>query len=316
MTLIEPVADRPRRTSMPSGQAMSRSDRPPHFLMCAPEHFAVVYAINPWMEPKGWARNDRELGAAARDEWQRLHRTLLALGASIELIPPVLGLPDLVFTANAAVVLNGLALLSRFRHQERSGEEPHFEAVFAKLRANGLIDALTKLPRGVVLEGAGDCVFDESRNLFWLGYGQRSDAAAASLIAETFATEVVALELTDPRFYHMDTALCPLPNGEVMYVPGAFTRAGQASIRERVAPADRIEITIEDASRLAANAVALGRALVLAGCSRRLGDELTERGYRVIATPLSAFLRSGGAAFCLTLRLDRRPRPTLATAAA
>src|ERR1700704_3472249 len=147
------------------------------FLMCAPEHFAVSYAINPWMDPQSWARDTRARAPAAH-EWADLHRKLGELGAMIELVPAASGLPDLVFTANAAVVLDRQALLARFRHPERQGEEAHFEAAFRSLEARGLIDGVRKLPEGVVLEGAGDCVFDATRKLFWLGYGQRSDAQA------------------------------------------------------------------------------------------------------------------------------------------
>ena len=275
------------------------------FLMCRPEHFAVSYSINPWMKPKRWA-GDAGAHAAAEREWAALHRQLIKLGAAIELVPPVPGLPDLVFTANAAVVLDGKALLARFRHPQRQREEEHFAAAFRALQARGLIDAVRKLPKGLVLEGAGDCVWDARRNLFWMGYGPRSDAGAARAVKEMFGQDVVALELADARFYHMDTALAPLPGGEVMYLPSAFTAAGLAAIRERVAPDERIEIAIEDGRRLAANAVSLGSTLIMSGCGPRLRAQLAERGYEVVATPLSSFLRSGGSAFCLTLRLDRR----------
>jgi len=276
------------------------------FLMCAPEHFAVSYAINPWMDPQSWAREDRAHAAASRQEWLGLHRCLTQLGAAIELVPPAPGVPDLVFTANAAVVLDRTALLARFRHPERQCEERHFEAAFRALQARGIIDTVRHLPAGLVLEGAGDCVLDRTRNLFWMGYGPRSDAAARPAVEELFGLEAVSLELADPRFYHMDTALSPLPGGEVMYFPGAFTANGRAVIHERVEPDQRIEIGSEDAAQLAANAVCVGDALVMSGCGDRLRAELNERGYRVIVVPLPSFLRSGGAAFCLTLRLDLR----------
>src|SRR5262247_85609 len=211
-------------------------------LMCRPEHFAVSYAINPWMDPQSWARDALAHAAAAR-EWDGLHRKLLALGTAIELVAPAAGLPDLVFTANAAVVLDRQVLLARFRHPERQREEGHFATAFHALQAHGLIDAVRKLPNGLVLEGAGDCVWDARRNLFWMGHGPRSDAAAARAVEDMFGRDVMALELADPRFYHMDTALAPLPGGEVMYLPSAFTAAGAAAIRQRVAPPARIEIT-------------------------------------------------------------------------
>jgi N-dimethylarginine dimethylaminohydrolase len=278
----------------------------PRFLMCRPSHFAVTYAINPWMNPHTWACAGRALGAAAWREWAGLHQTLCDLGAAIELVPPVPDLPDLVFTANAAVVLDRTALLARFRHPERRREEPYFAAAFRALQATGILDAVRTLPQPLVLEGAGDCVFDEARNLFWMGYGPRSDAAARDAVEEIFGVEVVTLELADPRFYHLDTALCVMPRGELVYFPGAFTTAGRAAIRELVDAADRIEITAEDACRLSANAVVLDGTAVLPGCSTHLRQTLEQRGYCVRETPLSAFLRGGGAAFCLTLRLDRR----------
>src|SRR6266516_1128597 len=263
------------------------------FLMCRPEHFAVDYTINPWMDPKRWAR-DADAHAAAEREWDALYRKLLELGAAVELVPPAPGLPDLVFTANAAVVLDGKALLARFRHPERQREEGHFETAFRSLQARGLIDSVRKLPKDLVLEGAGDCVWDARRKLFWMGCGPRSDASAAHAVEDMFGQDVVALELADPRFYHMDTALAPLPGGEVIYLPGAFTAAGKAAIRERVAADERIEISIEE--------------------DRRLRAQLETRGYAVVTTPLSSFLRSGGSAFCLTLRLDRQSVPFSAVA--
>jgi N-dimethylarginine dimethylaminohydrolase len=276
------------------------------FLMCRPEHFAVTYAINPWMDPKSWARDDRALGCAARKEWDRLHRAMLDLGAQVELVPPVPGLPDLVFTANAAVVLDGKALLARFRHPQRQAEEPHFETMFRMLKDNGLIHSISRLPGDLVLEGAGDCVWDQVRNLFWMGYGQRSDAAACHAVEQEFGVDVVALELADSRFYHMDTALRPLPGGEVIYYPNAFTAAGRAEICRRMPAEQRIEISFDDARRFAANAVSIDNAIMLSKCSNRLRAAIEARGYRVITTPLNSFLRSGGSAFCLTLRLDCR----------
>ena len=195
---------------------MKLENRPnARFLMCRPEHFAVSYTINPWMDPESWTRDERGRFAAAR-EWRALHTKLLELGASVELVPPAAGLPDLVFTANAGVVLDRQVLLARFRHPQRRGEEPHFEAAFRRLQGHGLIDGVAKLPSGLVLEGAGDCVFDARRKLFWMGHGPRSDAAARHVVADIFGQEVAALELADARFYHMDTALCPLDGGEVM----------------------------------------------------------------------------------------------------
>lgn len=279
-------------------------ERKPRFLMCRPEHFGVVYAINPWMRPKDWKEDEHALSEQSRREWMGLRHMLAELGADIELVPAASGVPDLVFTANSAVVLDRKALLARFRYPQRRGEESHFKNAFRSLQARGVIDAIRTLPDGVMLEGAGDCVWDRTRKMFWMGYGPRSDAAARAVVEKTFGVEAVPLELADPRFYHLDTALCPLPYGEVMYVPEAFTSEGRAVIRDTVVKAQRIEVAMKDACQLAANAVCVDNTLVMSACGPRLRAELEERGYRVVTVPLDSFLRSGGAAFCLTLRLD------------
>jgi N-dimethylarginine dimethylaminohydrolase len=275
------------------------------YLMCAPDHFGVAYKINPWMEPNSWEWRSDALLTASRREWGALHRALSELGAEIDHVAPVPGVPDLVFTANSAVVLDRVALLARFRYPQRRREEKHFEAAFRALQARGLIDAVRIVPHDLVLEGAGDCVWDDARGMFWMGFGPRSDAVACDVVKDQFGASAVALELVDARFYHMDTALCPLTRGEVVYVPGAFTPLGQTIIRDRVDPALRIELAPEDSCQFAANTVCLGNTLVMSGCSAHLRAELQERGYRLVTTPLPSFHRSGGSAFCLTLRLDR-----------
>ena len=275
-------------------------------LMCRPEHFGVVYAINPWMHPDDWQHDQRALAEQSHREWDGLRETLSFLGASIEFVPAVAGVPDLVFTANAAVVLDGKALLARFRYPQRREEESHYKAAFRALQAKGLIDSLHTFPDGITHEGAGDCVFDQTRNLFWMGYGPRSDVAARRALEDTFDVEALPLKLADPRFYHMDTALSALPNGEVMYVPGAFTPEGRALIADRVPAAQRIALGMDDACAFAANTVCIGNNLVMPGCGPKLRGELESRGYKVVTVPLGSFQRSGGAAFCLTLRLDRQ----------
>lgn len=289
---------------------------PPRIAMCAPDHFEVSYTINPWMRPDEWAARRGELAGAAAAGWSLLRRRLQQLGATIDLVPPRSGLPDLVFTANAAVVLDGRALVARFRHPERRPEEPHFRRFFDGLAGRGLLDEVHDMPPGVCLEGAGDCVHDAGRGLFFLGYGFRSDREAAAVVADLFGEEVEPLELVDPRFYHMDTALCPLTGGEVLYVPGAFSAEGRGRLRERIGAERLIEVPEADAVRLAANAVNLGRDVVLAEASDDLKAALGERDYRVHEVPIRSFGLSGGSAFCLTLRLDRRSSRAARTAPA
>jgi N-dimethylarginine dimethylaminohydrolase len=285
----------------------------PRYLMCRPQHFAVTYSINPWMDPKTWADSGDALHATAARQWAGLHRALIRHGALIEQVEPAPDLPDLVFTANAAVVLDGKALLARFRHPERQREQPVYAQGFRALQARGLIDEVIEMPSGAVLEGAGDCLWDGHRGTFWMGCGFRSDQAAAAVVEASFGVGCVSLDLADPSFYHLDTAFCPLPCGGVIYHPGAFTVEARAAIERRVAPADRIALDPADAARFAANAVCFGRVLVLSSCSDTLRGALEQRGYAVVTTPLTAFLRSGGSACCLTLRLDHRSRAVAQT---
>ena len=280
----------------------------PRFLMCRPEFFAVSYSINPWMDPKSWADSGMLLHATAMQQWAGLHRTLLASGATLEAIEPAPSLPDLVFTANAAVVLDRKALLASFRHPERQRERPALAAGFRALKARGLIEEIVEMPEGITLEGAGDCIWDQRRGLFWVGSGFRSDAAASAVIGEQFGAPCLPLTLADPSFYHLDTAFCVLSHGDVIYFPGAFTAEALDTIHAHVVPNARIALDRADAARFAANAVCIDRTVVLSSCSVRLRGALEDRGYRIIETPLETFQRSGGSACCLTLRLDHRTK--------
>jgi N-dimethylarginine dimethylaminohydrolase len=291
-----------------NSETTSARTSPPRFLICPPRHFAVTYSINPWMDPTAWADGGRALHSAAERQWVGLRRALLAAGGAIETLKPAPSLPDLVFTANAAVVLDGKAMLARFRHSERQGEQPVFAAAFRALQTLGLIRDILELPAGITLEGAGDCIWDSHRQLFWIGCGFRSDAAASNVIEERFGVRCLPLALADPRFYHLDTAFCALPCGGVLYYPRAFSAAALETIHEHVTPGQRILLDSADATRFAANAVCLGRVLLLSSCSNALRRELEPLGYTVAKTPLHAFLRSGGSASCLTLRLDHQTK--------
>jgi N-dimethylarginine dimethylaminohydrolase len=274
--------------------------------MCRPQYFAVTYSINPWMDPAAWSQSGDALHGEAVRQWEGLLHAVRRSGATVELVEPENGLPDLVFTANSAVVLDGKALLARFRHPQRQGEEPVYAAAFNALRSRGLIDEVVTLPPGVTLEGAGDCLWDAHRQLFWMGCGFRSGVEAREVVAEQFGVPCVALALADPAFYHLDTCFSPLPCGAVMYYPAAFTTEGLAQIHARVAPTQRIAIAAEDAAHFAANAVNFGRTILVSSCSETLRAQLKKRGYTVVEAPLTVFQRSGGSACCLTLRLDHQ----------
>ncbi len=292
-----------------SDQISLSHNTPRHLVMCAPDSFEVSYTINPWMQPKEWAAHAPELTSAATAGWRALVTTFKQLGAQIEFVPPVAGLPDMVFTANAAVILDRKALVARFRFPERQGETEYFKAFFDELAAKGYLDQVSVMPDGQCLEGAGDCVWDSVRQCFWLGFGPRSDQAAAATLKQTFGQTVHALELVNPRFYHMDTALCPLTGGDALVVESAFSAAGLDLIRSIIGASNIIAVPPDDAATLSANAVCLGRDIVLCDASPALETMITQRGYRLHRVPLQPFALSGGSAFCLTLALDRQSHP-------
>jgi N-dimethylarginine dimethylaminohydrolase len=260
-------------------------------LMCPPTHFEVSYMINPWMNQG--AVSVRE----AQRQWQRLHDAL-AEHVEVLCIEPQAGLPDMVFTANAGVVVGDRAMASHFLPQERRGEEAFFKGWF---RQNGY--QLVDLPLDVGFEGAGDCLLDPLEGFLWTGLGPRTEPEAYAYLSRAFGREVVTLRLVDPRYYHLDTCFCPLEGGHVMYHPGAFHPTSRSEIERRVAPELRIEVDAEDAAQFACNAVNVGRQVFLHRASDRLQGQLAAAGYTVHRLDLSEFLKAGGSAKCLTLAL-------------
>jgi N-dimethylarginine dimethylaminohydrolase len=258
--------------------------------MCPPDYYGIHYEINPWMNTERQADH-----AEAVQQWNALRQAIEAAGAGVSLLDPVDGLPDLVFTANAAMIYGRQALLSRFRHPQRQGEEPHNRRWLA---ANGfdVIDA----PADCNFEGAGDALF--CGDTLYAGYRMRSDAAGHQEIGRLLDVRVIPVELVDPRYYHLDTCFCPLVEGEAIWYPAAFDEYGQRVIREHVS--NLIEAEQTEAERFACNAVVIGKMVITnTGCDR-LHDALAARGYLPVATPLGEFVKAGGSAKCLTLRLD------------
>jgi len=278
----------------------------PHLLVTDPAHFEVSYAINPWMRPGAWSENPAAHQAAARASFEALVSAFETAGARVEALAGAPGLPDMVFPANAAVVLNGRAMMARFRCPERQGEEAVFTAAFERLRARGVLSEVIELPKGRFQEGAGDAIWDATRRFFWVGYGPRSDAGSPATIAEVFGQEVVALELATDDYYHLDTCFLPLSGGEVLYYPPAFTPEARARIRAHVAPDKLFEASAEDAGAFCVNAVNIGRQVVMARATPALRALMARLGYALAEVDLDPFILSGGAAYCMSLRLDRR----------
>ncbi|MEP6968314.1 MAG: arginine deiminase-related protein [Pseudomonadota bacterium] len=280
----------------------------PTFLMTDPAHYEVSYQINPWMRPDAWSADPAANLRAASAGWRALKAALERAGGVVHPMSGVDGLPDMVFPANAAVVLDRKALVARFRKPERSGEERHFLAAFADLEARGVIDAFAQI-EGCFQEGAGDAIWDAGRRLFWVGSGPRSSPESVRAIADYFGQATVHLPLASDRYYHLDTCFCPLSGGEILYYPPALTEGARALLKEHASPDQLIEATDEDAGAFCVNAVCIGRTVIMAQPPAALRARLAERGYDVVPVDLGPFMLSGGAAYCMTLRLDLQSSP-------
>ncbi len=271
---------------------------PQTILMCPPDHFEVAYVINPWMQ--GHVANTNDV--LARRQWNDL-RDAIAPHAQVVLQKPRRGLPDLVFTANAGLVAGTKVIVSRFRAAERQGEEPHYRAWFED---NGF--ELLDWPNEVAFEGAGDALFDRGQNLLWVGRGFRSHHAAPALLEKMLGCRTAPLDLVDPRFYHLDTCLCPLAGGYLLYYPGAFSDESRALIAALTPERRRIAVDEADAVKFCCNAVELAGRVFMNDASHRLQMQLRAAGFTPVIVPTSEFIKSGGGAKCLTLNLaERRP---------
>ncbi len=262
-------------------------------LMCAPDHYDVDYVINPWMEGNiHKSSRDR-----AVEQWQKLHH-IIKEHAIVDLVTPQKGVPDMVFTANAGLVLGQNVVLSRFYHPERQGEEPFFKQWFEE-------NAFTvyELPKDLPFEGAGDALFDREGRWLWAGYGFRSELDSHPYIAKWLDTEVLSLRLIDNRFYHLDTCFCPLANGYLLYYPEAFDSYSNRLIEMRVPEEKRIIVEEADAVNFACNAVNIDDVVIMNKITHDLEQNITDKGFKVLQTPLTEFLKAGGAAKCLTLRV-------------
>jgi len=276
---------------LPLPRAAEHAERvatPRRYLMCRPEHFAVDYAINPWMDVTLGA--DRDL---AVQQWETLRRTYLALGHEVQLIDPVPDLPDMVFAANGGLVVEGQALGARFTHAERRAEGP---AYLRWLEGAGLKAVAEPVH---VNEGEGD--FLVVGDLVLAGTGFRTDPGAHGEVQELFGVPVVSLQLVDPRFYHLDTALAVLGDRDVAYYPDAFS-PGSRAVLQRLFP-DAVLATEEDATVLGLNAVSDGRNVVLPAAVTHLADQLRARGYNPVGVDLSELLKAGGSVKCCTMEI-------------
>jgi N-dimethylarginine dimethylaminohydrolase len=256
-------------------------------LMCPPTYFDVVYTINPWMDPV--VPVDQ---GAAKEQWSGLRQTYLDLGHTVELIDPAPRLPDMVYAANSALVLDGIAYLARFQHPERRGEEDHYARWFEE-------HSISVLRASHVHEGEGDFVV--AGDVILAGTGFRTDPAAHREVAQVFGREVVTLELVDPRFYHLDTALFVLDHERIGYNPAAFSPASQAELRRRYP--DAVIADEVDANVFGLNAMGDGIHVVVPAAAKGLAKQVADLGFTPVPVELSELLRGGGSVKCCTLEL-------------
>jgi N-dimethylarginine dimethylaminohydrolase len=267
-----------------------RHARPRQYLMCPPDHFAVSYVINPWMDPSCTV----DVGLARR-QWEALRETYLKLGHAVDVIAPEPDLPDMVFAANGGLVIGGRALGARFAYAERRGEGPAYLRWFHRADFKEIAEPVH------VNEGEGDFLVVGDTVL--AGTGFRTDPGAHAEVQELFGLPVVSLQLVDPHYYHLDTALAVLDDDNVAYYPEAFS-PGSRQVLRRLFP-DAVVASAQDAAVLGLNAVSDGRNVVLAQDATGLIAQLAERGYNPIGVDLSELLKGGGGPKCCTLEVRR-----------
>lgn len=258
-------------------------------LMCRPSFFDIEYEINPWMHVDNPVQP-----ALAADQWQALYRTYTEiLGWEVALIEPVPGQPDMVFTANGGLVIGGKVALPQFRQPERQGETQHFERWF---RAQGFSALFAPVHD---FEGEGDALL--WNDVLFAGYPWRSDKPSHRALAEFFGVEVVSLQLSDARFYHLDTAFAVIDARTVALYPAAFTAESLEQVRRHVPVV--IEASADDAVAYGLNSLSDGENIVLSDRATGLIERYRARGMRVLPTPIGEFQKSGGGVKCLSLEL-------------
>ncbi|MFC6012214.1 dimethylargininase [Nocardia lasii] len=268
-----------------------RTATPRRYVLCRPDHFEVTYAINPWMDPAEPV--DR---ARAVAQWDILRATLEAHGHTVDTVPGEPGLPDMVFAANSGIVIGGLAMSARFHHPERSAEGPHFHRWFAGRDLRELRGAAE------INEGEGDFAYAGERILGGVGF--RCSLSAHDEVARYFDLPVVSLELIDPRFYHLDTALMVLDATTVAYYPAAFSPAARAVLAELYP--DAILADEADAVSFGLNGLSDGRHVFVDPGATGLIAQLRERGFEPVPVDVSELRKGGGGVKCCVLEQHTR----------
>ncbi|MEA3020652.1 MAG: hypothetical protein QOI47_2176 [Actinomycetota bacterium] len=260
------------------------------YLMCPPKHFGVLYEINPWMHREVAVDVDR-----AGAQWEGLVTLIRDAGAEVEVIEPVEGWPDMVFTANAGIVNGRQFIPSHFRNPERQGETPIFAEWF-----DAREHQIAELPDELDHEGAGDALpFGGS---LVSGYRWRSDAKAHGVLSKMIGAPVRSVELVDERYYHLDITFCPLDDRRAIVFPDAWDSYG-TKVVEALVP-EPLVLDADEAAVFCANSIVVGTTVVMPSCPPRVGRQLEAWGFDVAVADVGEFLKAGGGVRCLTLSLD------------
>ena len=268
----------------------AKHDKGMRVLMCPPVYYGIEYEINPWMS---LSRESNFVSAV--EQWGALYQILQQrLRVNVSLIEPRPGLPDMVFTANAGLVWKNNFIVSNFRHHVRQGEATYFENWFAARNYE-----IFHLAEQSYFEGEGDLLM--CGDILFAGYPTRSSMVAHQRTAEIIEREIVSLRLTDDWFYHLDTCFCPLSSHEAIYYPAAFDTNALRRLENHIGTL--LPVTEEEARRFACNSIVVEKNVIMnEGCprTRRL---LESSGYCVFEIPLTEFIKAGGSAKCLVLKV-------------
>lgn len=259
-------------------------------LMCRPDYYGIQYEINPWMNIKFKVNHSH-----AVNEWEHLYQTIKKIGAEVELVSPMSGWPDMVFTANAGLLYEKKIILSHFKYKERQGETPYFKNWFLQAGFS-LINEKSSTP---YFEGAGDAL--PSGNTLFAGYGFRTERHFYEEADFLNQKQLVYCELINPYFYHLDTCFCPLNAQLAIWYPPAFSLDSQKNMQKHIT---LISVDEDEAKRFACNAVVIEKHVILPTGCPKISRALKEAGFEIHTCEMTEYLKAGGACKCLTLRLD------------
>jgi len=298
--------------------------------MAAPDHYCIPERPANKFQLLGRFRQEANPDKFHRETIEQLNNLrfiFMELGIDVVVLPAKEGLDDLVFEADSYIplqiqdpetgVIQDIIILSKFAHADRQKEVEHHRQYLEKHWPNAkFIEAPFNL------EGTGDHVYDNFRGVIWAGSppcekagdiaAGRTDPRAHKWLQDVTGIPVIGLEMVEP-FFHVDTALAPLPSGHMVVYPNGFSAESydlfkQRAFRDYGLDPDKylIEADAEDAQKYACNLQCFGEDIVMPECSQELQDRLHNIGYNVHTTPMDNLIASGGGVHCCTNRWDVR----------